>query len=192
MRQRDQYAGRTSDTLEIGGEPFQVTVHWAVVGGQRRCVGMDVRGFTSRQAAKADLSDARPLPGGSWGKVTSPVIRAVPVGAVVEQAQRDAKALAQAVAAMPLPQRQAVEQRPPGRPGRAPRWSREVLAQVVAPAYLAAASKPSMAVLEALLAYVGPPAANADPAVTADMARKAVQAARKAGLLPAANERGTR
>ena len=185
MRQRDQYAGRTPEVLEIDGEPFAVTVHWAVVGGQRRCVGLDVRAFTSRNAAKADLTDARPLPGGSWGKVTSPVIRAVPVGAVVEQAQRDAIALQQAVAAMPLPQQQAIEQRPQGRAGRPPTWSREVLAQVVVPAYRTAASKPSIAVQEALTQH-------ADYQVTADQARKAVQAARKAGLLPAANERGAR
>lgn len=173
----DEYVGRSSESVVIDGETFMATVHWAMVGGQARCVGLDLRSFVSRTAREVDLSDAEPL--GRWAEITTPVVRALRAAEVIETARRDRELLAQMIARLPDTHRQALVGAPPRRPGPKSRWTPEVLRDVVAPAYrLAGRRKPAVAVQQALTDHWREP-------VTPDTARKGVAAARKAGYLPA-------
>lgn len=181
---RDRYTDRTGETVEIDGQTFHVTVHWAMVGGRARCVGLDLRSFRSKNDARSDLSDARSANG--WAEITSPVVRGVRVAEVVEESRQDVKLLRQMVAALPPARRQALGG-PAGagqsKPGPRSRWTDELLRDVVAPAYRVGGSQPAKRVQEALEAHLDEP-------ISRDMARKAVARARDRGFLPAATERG--
>ena len=181
---KDAYTGRTSVPVEIDGVPFQATVHWAIVGGRARCVGVDLRSFTSKNSARADLSDARPV-GGGWAEITSPVMRGLRVAEVIAESKQDTALLQQMVAALPAVQRRALGApvgQTRGKPGPRSRWTDELLREVVAPAYRLGGRQPAKAVQEALEKRLG-------ELITRDMARKAVARARVAGYLPP-HERG--
>lgn len=181
--QSDRWISRTAERVKIDGHQFSVTVHWAMVGGQARCVGLDVRAFTSKNAAKVDLSDAKPV--GEWAEITSPALRQVRVAELVESSRQTTAAMKAMLDALPPAQVQAISSKTGAKrkPGPESRWTDELLRDVIAPAYRTGGRKPSQAVLRALRAHLK------DPLISADVARKAVQKARQAGYLPAATPR---
>lgn len=175
---KGNYTDRTGETIDIDGRPFQVTVHWGMVNGQARCVGVDLRSFTSKNSAKVDLSDAQSRNG--WAEITSPVLRGLRIAEVIETSRRDVRLMREMVAALPEPDRKSLARKAragTSKPGPASRWTFEVLRDVVAPAYRTGGRKPALAVQERLTDHFGEP-------VTRDMARKALGRARRVGLLP--------
>lgn len=191
---RDGYIARMGETVVIRGRPFRVTVHWARVGGRAVCVGLDLRGFDSKAERKRNITDAEPVDG-TWGEITSPVVRGFKVAETVEMSRQNALLLGQWLAAFDdaTPAQRvagrraarAMESKPErAKPGPRPLLDQAALAAVVVPAYQTGGRKPVEAVRQALERHRG-------ERVTTEQARKAVGRARRQGLL-SAYERGAK
>src|SRR4051794_20146623 len=76
-------------TIEANGQPLDVTVHFARVGGRMTCVGLDIRSFRSFGSNPPE-GMSRLLPVGmNLTEITSPLLRAVPTATVIEKASAD-------------------------------------------------------------------------------------------------------
>lgn len=189
----DGYQAFTTQAVDIGGDPFQVRVHWAQRDGRLTVVGFDVRAFFSGAedpAVKAILQGDTGLHF-LGGEVTTSALRAVRFADLAEQSRRELlRSLGEApVVAGEEAERAALAQSVEGTrraPGPRPVVSDEVLAQVVAPAHARGGRKPVEAVREALEAANLP---GLGRTVTREQASKAVQRARSQGLIPAATRR---
>lgn len=187
------YVGRFPLEVEVAGRQVQVSAHLAMVRGRMTCVGIDVRSFEAPPAIEDNRDDFRPL-GDEWVEINSPVVRAVRVAEVIEQAfDRSRGLFRQALDGLTIADdviTDVFEPTPSKRRGPKPALSDDVLRTVVAPAYLMAVKKPVVAVRAALDRSGLLPGAGPDGRVTPDQARKAVVTARARGFIPPAKRPG--
>lgn len=188
-----RYQAFTTHAVDIDGEAFNVRVHWAQLDGRMVVVGLDVRAFFS---SPEDPAMQAILQGDSGlhflgGEVTTSAFRAVRFAEVAEQSRRE---LVRSLGAAPVApgeeaERAALTETVAGnrrRPGPKPVVSEDALAHVVAPAYASGGRRPVEAVREALAAANLP---GLGRHVTREQASKAVERARRQGLIPAATRR---
>jgi hypothetical protein len=180
-RTKGRYLGRSGEVIEVAGREVAVTAHWAEVDGNAVCVGLDLRTFSSRNAARCDLNDAKPLQG--WAEVGTEVVRGLRVAEAVEQSRQDLLGLLSAAVAEAPALRPVLSRKPePHKRGPQTQWTPEVLREVVAPAYRAGGRKRAEAVQAALEAHRG-------EVVTYEQAKHGIRAARLAGLIAPANRK---
>lgn len=196
-----RYIGSCPAEIEILGSRFFVDVHFARVGDRFLCVGLDVRSFydannhpldddkyhpfRDRVRSTGSSLDIRPI-NEDWVEVTSPVIRGLRPGEIIEAVQAAMRDLLREM----LIKRdldpdevvgEALPSKSPAQRGRRRVLSDVTLRDVVAPAYLTGGRKPVLAVRQALA-----DAGEYGGLVTIDNARKAVSAARRFGYIPPA------
>ncbi len=184
-----RYIGGHSQTVEVNGQPLEVTAHFAHVRGHVRCVGLDIRGFSSVFGFEAPEDRGQVLPvQGRWTEITSLLVRGVHAAAVIEKASAGMRSgILAAIAEEVRPQIDAFLDRPaPRRRGPKAQLDDVALRDVVAPAYRAGGRKPVQAVRNALAT-----SEQTRPifrgVVSKDQASKAVVAARRRGFLPPAD-----
>lgn len=193
METTDHYQAFTTHGVDIDGEAYHVRVHWAQRDGRMVVVGLDVRAFFS---AAEDPAMQAILQGDSGlhflgGEVTTSAFRAVRFSEVAEQSRRELVRSLESAPVMPgtEAERAAITERVDDsrrRPGPRPVVPDDVLAQVVAPAYATGGRKPVESVREALVAANLP---GLGRTVSREQASKAVERARRLGLIPAATRR---
>lgn len=187
------YQAFTTEAVDIDGEAYQVRVHWAQRGGRMVVVGLDVRAFFSEAEAPAVQAILQGDAGLHFmgGEVTTSALRAVRFAEVAERSRRT---LLDSLKAAPVAAGEEAERTTLGevledtrrRPGPRPVVPDDVLAQVVSPAYANGGRKPVEAVREALTAANLP---GLGRTVSREQASKAVERARRLGLIPAATRR---
>ena len=189
----------TEHPTDIGGDAFYVRVHWARVGGQMRVVGLDLRSFYAEgegAALSRLLKKAEVVPSQEpWPDMRTAVLRGLRFSEVVEQSRT--KLLGDLKAAKPARTPKATAARDQvgaalegpatGKRGPSPTITDEHLAQIVAPAYLDAG--PHQPVEKVRQALAAGRIRGLGRHVTKDQAKKAIQRARKAGLIPAYDRR---
>lgn len=162
------YIGGYPTTIEANGQPLDVTVHFARVGGRMTCVGLDIRSFRSFGSNPPEgMSRLLPVRM-NLTEITSPLLRAVPTATVIEKASADFRSgilgaldrqvgdlngmgVLGALAGAGRPQVNAILDGPSARRrGPKPQLDDTALRDVVARAYLDAPSKRVQAVQEAL------------------------------------------
>lgn len=178
METTDRYEVFSDNLTEIAGETFKVRVHWARRDGRMVVVGLDLRAFHSdaeAPAVQAILQGDQNV----WftgSEVSVRALRALKFSEALDQSRTTLldhldRAPAPEDVAVRAATREAVEGARK-RPGPKPHVSDEMLAQVVAPAYLSGGRKPVEAVREALVVALG-------ERVSREQASKAVQRARQ-------------
>lgn len=187
------YQSFTQELMEIDGETYQVRVHWARRNGRMAVVGFDMRAFFSEPEAPALKAILRGDGGLHFtgGEVTTSTLRAVRLAELTERSRR---ILLESLHATPVAvgeeaERAAIAEGVEGtrqRPGPKPVVSEEVLERVVAPAYRNGGRRPVEAVREALV-DANLPGLNRH--VTREQASKAVERARRLGIIPPAPRR---
>ena len=194
----DVYMAFTEHPTDIGDDAFSVRIHWARVGGQMRVVGLDLRSFHAQGEGAAlrvfmESAEAIPLQQ-PWHDLRTSVLRGLRFSEVVEESRMEL--LAHLKGAQAATSRQDKVRREEvvatldegkRRPGPAATITDEHLEQIVAPAYMDAG--PHQPVEKVRQALVAARIRGLGRHVTKEQAKKAVQRARKAGLIPAYDRR---
>lgn len=197
MSESDRYIFGRGTLVELRGEPFHVMVHLALVGGRVTCVGVDIKGF--EQEIHGDGSfhiDA----GDGFTELTTPRLRGLRLGEVVDEAIAYTRSLVDEAADYPNAtwteeqltrldeERAALDAAAdrPRRPGRPASLSHPDVLQLVVETYTshvaAGGRRPVIAVREALQKAGVIEGAAAD-GVTINQARAAIRHARSKKLL---------
>lgn len=175
--ERGEYFGDVELTLDIYR-----------ADGRLFCGGASLRTVAAapeRTDIARQLSESNTLGPNVSAEVTARLWRRIPLGAVIDHALESIRTAPERYPqaspdVLALWRENADSEAARPKPGPRTALTDELLATVVAPAYLAGGSKPVQAVREALEA-----AGYSKGFVTIDQARKAVQRARKQGFLPA-------
>ncbi len=194
----DSYMAFTEHPTDIGDDAFHVRVHWARVGGQMRVVGLDLRSFHTQgegAALREFMESAEPVPlQEPWHDLRTTVLRGLRFSEVVEESRTELLARLKGTQAAGTPRAQAHREEVgtaleegKRRPGPAATITDEHLEQIVAPAYMDAG--PHQPVEKVRQALVAARIRGLGRHVTKEQAKKAIQRARKAGLIPAYNRR---
>lgn len=164
---------------------------WRDADGALFCGGLSIRtvpGALEASETLAKLSELNVLGPEVSAQVTARLLRQVPVGSLVESALDGARhTLRRYGDRLPAPMVDILSadakapRKGERKPGPIPALSDDMLATVVAPAYLAGGRAPTKAVRQALAE-----AGFSNGLVTIDQARKAVARARRQGLIPPA------
>jgi len=193
-----EYLGFTTQPADVADTTLYLRVHWANRDGRAVVVGLDLRTFwssTENGATQAILRaglDVQPM-----GEVNTAVLRGLRFADVVEEGSR--KVLEESLIEAPPPedddaraQRAALARAVAAgkrRRGPRPAASDEDLERFVAAPYrahlTAGGRKPVQAAREAMQA-----SGRFGAAVTSGMASKAVERARRLGMIPPAERRG--
>lgn len=173
---------------------FTVTIDlWRTPEGRIFCGSVDVAaapGGPSHTEMHTQQQTLNYLGANVTAELTATIWRQIPIGALIDHTMgmfRDAldKYGPRVPPELADTWRQMADEVPQPKPGPKPGITPEMLAGVVAPAYLAGGRKPVVAVQEALKS-----AGFSSGLVTIDQARKAVVRARQAGLIPPAAKKG--
>ena len=183
----------TEHRTTIGDDAFRVRVHWARIGGQMRVVGMDLRSFYAERegtALRECMEKAEPVPlQEPWQDLRTSVLRGLRFSEVVEESRGELLSHLKTAPAPTTPKAKtsrdevgAALEDGRRKPGPSPLITEEHLGQIVAPAYMDAGphrpvEKVQKALADARIKGLG-------RRVTKEQAKKAIQRARAADLIP--------